>query len=409
MNLADYDFSYLIPPKEVLEVKHDDYYIQHGEGEKSVRKIFDCVPYTPYEEQKLKEFEAMIVKEGIQLPQGWPRALTMKYVYSAKFALEKCMENLKVYLDWLSHPNRKTIPPKCLELLKEGLVYLSGRDKQFRPIIVVNVYRVDLKKMTIEDFTETLCALCSVIEKYCFVPGKVENWVFIIETGNMSLWSFPFTILQKLVVMTSIAFTSTMDKLFILNAPRLLKASWGMVQKILHPETAAKISMINSDEYAQLLEKAPADQLEEKYGGTLAPPDVYWPPRKTLNQPPYRQIGESIREIKVESLVIKGRESIRSQLIREQSSPGEKLVTSVYYDFDTVFIDGGDDEKLLRSANGKQNGLSTANESNGKTVTTLKSPGQYSDGDIILENNVVKPRCCKPRRSSDASSSCNIF
>jgi len=402
MNLSDFDFSYLIPPKEVMDVKHDDYYIQHGEGEKSVRKIFDCVPYTPYEQEKLKEFEAMIVKENLQLPPGWTRAYTMKFVYSAKFALDKCMENLKTYLDWLSHPNRKVILPKSLELLKEGLVYMSGRDKQFRPVIVVNVDRVDLKKMTMDDFTETLCTLCSVVEKYCFVPGKVENWVFIIETNNMSMWSFPFKILQKLVTMTSIAFTSTMHKLFILNAPRILKASWGMIQGLLHPETAAKINMINSNECAQLLEIIPADQLEEKYMGTLKPPKEYWPPRKTLDQPPYRQLVESIKELRVDSIIMKGRDSVmRSQILREQSSPGERMMTSVYYDFETVYMDipvGGDEEKLLKQKLGMSPYDTDLGHGNGRTAPShisMKSP--------------VKSKCCKPRRNSEDASSCNIF
>jgi len=82
MNFSDYDFSYLIPPKEVLDVQHDgklilspsnnklDYYIQHGEGSTSVRKVFDCVPLTDFEKQKLKEFEDMIQKEALQLPPG---------------------------------------------------------------------------------------------------------------------------------------------------------------------------------------------------------------------------------------------------------------------------------------------------------------------------------------------------
>jgi len=61
----------------------------------------------------------------------------MKFVYSAKFALDKCMEvfidffdiltktkNLKTYLDWLSHPNRKVILPKSLELLVRVLFSL---------------------------------------------------------------------------------------------------------------------------------------------------------------------------------------------------------------------------------------------------------------------------------------------
>lgn len=48
--------------------------------------------------------------------------------------------------------------------------------------------------MTMDDFTEALCALCWVVEKHCFVPGKVENWVIIVETNSVSMWNFPFKV-----------------------------------------------------------------------------------------------------------------------------------------------------------------------------------------------------------------------
>jgi len=47
----------------------------------------------------------------------------------------------------------------------------------------------------------------------------------------------------------------------------------------VHPETAAKISMIDKSEYPQLLEKISIDQLEERYGGKLPKLDSYWYPR----------------------------------------------------------------------------------------------------------------------------------
>jgi len=405
MNFSDYDFSYLIPPKEVLDVQHDDYYIQHGEGSTSVRKVFDCVPYNDFEKQKLKEFEDMIQKEGLQLPARWTRAYTMRFVYSAKFALDKCMENLKTYLDWYSKPARKTMTPRVLELLKEGLVYLAGRDKQFRPVFVINVEKLDMKKMSMDDFCDTLCALCAVLEEYCFVPGKVENWVIIIETNNVGMWSFPFKILQNLVTITSIAFTSTLDKLYIMNPPRLLKASWSMIQKLVHPETAAKISMIDKSEYPQLLEKISIDQLEERYGGKLPKLDVYWPPRNSLNKTPYRKPNEprrpDLNNNKRESLVPK------SATLRDPQS-ANALANSVYYDFDTIIEDipEAEQNKMLKSPHYESekggNGIGT-------TAHSFKSPGQYSDTDIILERKMVKSRCCRVRRDSDSASSCNMF
>ena len=80
MNLSEYDFSVLVPPKEVFEVQHNgiysfsaranriDYYIKHGEGPKAVRKIFSDVPYSPFELKKLEEFEGMIQRKGLLLP-----------------------------------------------------------------------------------------------------------------------------------------------------------------------------------------------------------------------------------------------------------------------------------------------------------------------------------------------------
>jgi len=138
------------------------------------------------------------------------------------------------------------------------------------------------------------------------------------------------------------------------------------------------------------------------------------PPRKTIDKPPYRLPRESIRELRIDSLIITGRDSVmRSQVLRETLSPGEKLMTSVYYDFDTVYMDipGAEEEKLLK----QKLGMSPYDErenGNGKTAPshlTMKSPGQYSDGEIVLENNVVKSNCCRVRRGSETSSSCNIF
>ena len=49
-----------------------DYYIKHGEGEKSVRKIFSNVEHTydNFEKQKIQEMEELIERSGIVLVEG---------------------------------------------------------------------------------------------------------------------------------------------------------------------------------------------------------------------------------------------------------------------------------------------------------------------------------------------------
>ena len=79
-------------------------------------------------------------------------------------------------------------------------------DKGFRPIIIVNVYMFDLKKVfsdanylkivfffflkfESDEYLAAVCCLLTVMRKHMFVPGHVENWNVIIEANNKSLWS----------------------------------------------------------------------------------------------------------------------------------------------------------------------------------------------------------------------------
>ena len=108
---------------------------------------------------------------------------------------------------------------------------------------------------------------------------------------------------------------------------------------------------------------------------------------------------------------------MRSAGLREpQSITGLAPNSSVYYDFDTIIEDipEPDQNRLLKS--NAKDVLSPHFESErggigiGTTAHSNKSPGQYSDNELILERNVVKSRCCRVRRDSeDASTSCNMF
>jgi len=119
LRLSECDYEFLRPPKDVFNVKHtgiflknalaysSDHYIRHGEGKKSVRKIFSDVKMNEEEQKKLKEFEELIVKEKVELPSEFVLALfllinrfswnpvdTFRFMYSGKLDLKK---SLKVF------------------------------------------------------------------------------------------------------------------------------------------------------------------------------------------------------------------------------------------------------------------------------------------------------------------------
>jgi len=82
MNIASFHFDNLMPSNEVFELKHSggpsidfpyinsqlDYYIRHGEGKQSVRKIFSKVKYEDFELEGIQELKQMAINEHLILP-----------------------------------------------------------------------------------------------------------------------------------------------------------------------------------------------------------------------------------------------------------------------------------------------------------------------------------------------------
>lgn len=68
---------------------------------------------------------------------------------------------------------------------KAGFFYASGRDRNFRPVLVFNAKKIDMK-----DFEKSFKATVLIHEeiiKNMFLPGQVESWVIIYDLGGMGV------------------------------------------------------------------------------------------------------------------------------------------------------------------------------------------------------------------------------
>jgi hypothetical protein len=68
-------------------------------------------------------------------------------------------------------------------------MYVHGRDHRFRPIIVFNAYRIDLKIINEDQMLKGITYLLEIVMKYYFIPGQVENWVLIMDLNGSGLSS----------------------------------------------------------------------------------------------------------------------------------------------------------------------------------------------------------------------------
>lgn len=84
-----------------------------------------------------------------------------------------------------------------------------------------------------------------LVKRYLFVPGKVENWVILIDTNNVGLLGLPFKVkyffisllkifytmklLNQVISITQTNYMAALEDLYIMNPSFSLNTSWSII------------------------------------------------------------------------------------------------------------------------------------------------------------------------------------
>ena len=143
---------------------------------------------------------------------------------------------------------------------KKGYFYPCGRDFHFRPILVYDATKIDLK-----DFDLSLKATCFVLEEMkrtVFIPGQVECWNLIYDLGGMGLSEIPTTLLKNVLKKISLNYGGRLFKLWIVNAPSSVSMSWKIVSAFLDDVTVNKVKISKKNTEKAIFEICDLSQVE---------------------------------------------------------------------------------------------------------------------------------------------------
>ena len=104
---------------------------------------------------------------------------------------------------------------------------------------------MNLVKYTVEHYFAALNMLVKPIREFMFVPGKVENWVWIVDTE--SKLNLPVTSAATVIEKMGAVFSSTLHKLFVVNSNSIIWFMYKGVKKFIHPQTVDKIEVLTDD------------------------------------------------------------------------------------------------------------------------------------------------------------------
>ena len=242
----------------------------------------ECVGLTPKEQASLDGFRKYLQDNRIVLPEGYDDAerLIQRFLEGSQFRYKEAYESLMVH-----HKFIQTFPIQLheykawVEELNKGYAYVYKRDRSFRPIFHMNLKK--LKKVKTDH--DTLIKMCSFMIQFiitrALIPGKIENWVTVIDFKDVGLTEVPKKLIQVMTKPLQDLFKGRLFKLYIINAGFVMKIVYGIAKQVIDPLTILKFKMEGEKFHKSLHELIDPSQLEKRFGGTLPDKeDKFFPP-----------------------------------------------------------------------------------------------------------------------------------
>jgi hypothetical protein len=127
-------------------------------------------------------------------------------------------------------------------------VYTYGRDKDMRPIIFLNIALMDMDKYKLDDYLSAINAIVTLVVDKMFIKGKLENYVFIIDTRNKGFSSLALGTVKEMVLKLSYVYSMRMGRLLVINCNTIIKMMYSAVSPFLADITKEKIKLFSGSE-----------------------------------------------------------------------------------------------------------------------------------------------------------------
>lgn len=155
-------------------------------------------------------------------------------------------------------------------------MYICGRDNRYRPIIVVNAQRVIDLKLTSEQLQQLCMYVSEWVKEHLFIPGKIENWVFIIDLCSIGILKLPLSSLKDLGNTLEKNYRTKLFRCYTVNAPWTLTMLYGFL-KAFDKNIQKKVMISKTNSVPEMFKHINKSQVEIKYGGTKPNMNEHWP------------------------------------------------------------------------------------------------------------------------------------
>ena len=135
-----------------------------------------------------------------------------------------------------------------------GGVYISGRDRFYRPIVVIRPKLMFDMEVTIEELIACQASTFGYVEQHMMKPGQIENIVFVCDLCELGVLSINYSLLKAIISYVVGVFRGRVRTMFVMNAPTTFSVIWNTVRYLLDEASARKIQVTSGNVSEDLLE-----------------------------------------------------------------------------------------------------------------------------------------------------------
>ncbi|CAD8146286.1 unnamed protein product [Paramecium octaurelia] len=297
-------------------------------GNKIERKIFEKIEMHPLEQECLKNLKLILAQmPPLRLPKYWQDSDYLRVLAfhdydigkSAQVEKQIIQQGLVVHLSWV-HKIDLSIQPN--ELLLNGVLYVNGFDRGFRPVIIINLQRA--LEYTLLQFQQAFDFLLCLIIRDVLISFYIESVVVIIDinTHHLKILNSFSAQLLNYIKSCQLNFYGRIHKIYILH--EITKDKFQPYLKVLKPEFEEKIIVLEKKDIIQLQRQIDPQQLEEKFlGSSKNLQNSFWPPKN-----PTKGVENNILKIQVDDSQSKSNNIL--SIYKYESNQSSQFTLQVY-------------------------------------------------------------------------------
>jgi len=286
-NISDFSM-----PQELLSFKPaSSIAVQQFSNGDQERNIHCNVALSEEELQRLQEVRKLALSKDVVLHPAIAAQTTRFLSLSkgdASRALDLMMQAQQTRASYFKAPISDA---EIIDDLNLGFLYVTGRDPNLRPIMVLRASRIPKAWVQENDADRLLRVVLFQLEylcRYMFYPGRAENIVIIVDFKGMYATQLPLQMMGSIQKVLTYLYPCRTAQSFCCNLPLSLRMVFHTAKALLTARQQARLMLV---EPADLGKMFAGSQLEEDLGGKRPVMQTFFPYQ--LNPGPFHVDGDA--------------------------------------------------------------------------------------------------------------------